>query len=152
MVAIVPVGTLGLLSPFGWLLFGFIVLAGAWQASAWIVSACQWLFHRFCSPKPGVSPTCSSPGEGSHDSPPAIGHTTSLPRAGDLHSSPLPASSSADLESAVFLAPVSLAAIDPAPDFDAFGAGVELVVFTVLFTIGSFLVLNWIIRTMRSSK
>lgn len=44
------------------------------------------------------------------------------------------------------------AAIDPAPNFSAFSAGVELAIFTALFTIGSLLVLNWIIKTMRSSN
>ena len=45
-----------------------------------------------------------------------------------------------------------LAAIDPSPDLSAFAAGVELIVFVVLFTISSFVVLNWILKTMRSSK
>lgn len=45
-----------------------------------------------------------------------------------------------------------LAAIDPSPDFGAFGAGVELGIFTALFTISSLLVLNWIVKTMRSSN
>lgn len=45
-----------------------------------------------------------------------------------------------------------LAAIDPSPNFSAFGAGVELGIFTALFTISSLLVVNWIVKTMRSSK
>jgi hypothetical protein len=45
-----------------------------------------------------------------------------------------------------------LGAIDPSPNFPAFGAGVELGFFIALFTISSLLVLNWIVKTMRSSK
>jgi len=44
------------------------------------------------------------------------------------------------------------AVIDPSPNFSAFGAGVELGIFTALFTISSLLVVNWIVKTMRSSK
>jgi hypothetical protein len=46
----------------------------------------------------------------------------------------------------------ALAAIDPSPDFGSFTAGVELMVFVALFTIGAFLVVNWIIKTMRGSE
>ncbi len=41
---------------------------------------------------------------------------------------------------------------DSAPDMDAFRAGTEIVIFAVVFTIASFVVLNWIIKTMRSSQ
>lgn len=46
----------------------------------------------------------------------------------------------------------SLAAIDPSPNFEAFASGIELMVFTALFTIGALLVLNWIIKTMRGGQ
>ena len=46
---------------------------------------------------------------------------------------------------------VGVAAINPAPDFDSFTAGLELMVFTALFTIGALLVLNWIVKMMRGS-
>jgi hypothetical protein len=54
-------------------------------------------------------------------------------------SSPLPASGSI------------LAAIDAGPKLSAFGAGLEIMVFAAVFTIGALLVVNWIIKTMRSS-
>jgi hypothetical protein len=38
------------------------------------------------------------------------------------------------------------------PNMEAFLAGVELALFTILFVIGSVLVANWIIRIMGSSK
>jgi hypothetical protein len=41
---------------------------------------------------------------------------------------------------------------DPAPNMEAFLAGTEIVIFAVLFTIASFVVLNWIVKTMRSSQ
>lgn len=41
---------------------------------------------------------------------------------------------------------------DPGPDLESFGAGVEISIFTALFTIGSLLVVNWIVKTMRSSS
>jgi hypothetical protein len=45
-----------------------------------------------------------------------------------------------------------LAAIDPSPNLSAFGAGVEIMIFTVLFSIGALLVLNWIIKTIKGSS
>lgn len=45
-----------------------------------------------------------------------------------------------------------LAVVEAAPDIGAFSAGVELGIFTALFTISSLLVVNWIVKTMRSSK
>lgn len=59
-------------------------------------------------------------------------------RISDL-SSPLPAGGSI------------LAAIDAAPNLSAFGAGLEIMIFAALFTVGALLVVNWIIKTMRSS-
>lgn len=114
-------------------------------------SACQCFF----SPRPllgrGVSSTCSLPGEGDDD-----GLSSEQPNQyrsshGRLLSSPLPACSSADLGSAAFL-PLALAAIDTAPNLSAFTAGLELAVFTALFTIGALLAVNWIVKTMRSSN
>ncbi len=116
------------------------------------LSACQWFlkqpaFSRLC-----LSPRCSPPGEGDHDGPSAEQPHGYRSTHGRLLSSPLPASSSADLESAALVAPLTLAAIDPAPNLSAFSAGVELAIFIALFTISSLLVLNWIIKTMRSSR
>jgi hypothetical protein len=45
-----------------------------------------------------------------------------------------------------------LAAIDPAPDLGSFVAGVELGIFTALLVISALLVVNWIVKTMRSSN
>ena len=78
-----------------------------------------------------------------------------LPRTLGSHSARLPAGCTRDLESrgrvsSAIAAP--LAAIDTGPDFGAFGAGVELMVFTALFAIAALVVLNWILKTMRSSK
>jgi hypothetical protein len=42
--------------------------------------------------------------------------------------------------------------IDPAPNLSAFTAGVELMFFVALFTIGALLVLNWIVKTMRGGE
>ena len=44
-----------------------------------------------------------------------------------------------------------LGLVETAPDFEAFGLGLELIVFAALFGIGATLVLNWIIKTMRGS-
>ncbi len=44
-----------------------------------------------------------------------------------------------------------LALVEAAPDFEAFGLGLELIVFAALFAIGATLVLNWIVKTMRGS-
>jgi len=85
-----------------------------------------------------------------------------LSRRSRPHSCPLPARCAADLESAerdprsdwphpLWSASPVLAAIEVAPNLGAFVAGLELMVFTALFTIGALLVLNWIIKTMRSS-
>lgn len=49
-------------------------------------------------------------------------------------------------------AALPLGAIDPSPNFGAFASGVELMVFTALFTISVLLVLNWIIKTMKGSN
>jgi hypothetical protein len=61
------------------------------------------------------------------------------------------ASSRGDLHSSAYLLAVPIGAIDPAPNMSAFGAGLEVIVFTILFGIGSLLVLNWVIKTMRGS-
>jgi hypothetical protein len=139
---------------FGALLAVLVVLLVVAIETAFriFLSACQW-----CLKQPAFSRLCLSssrslPGEGHHDGP-----CTEQPRAyrsshGRLLSSSSPASSSADLESAAIVAPLTLAAIDPAPNLSAFSAGVELAIFIALFTISSLLVLNWIVKTMRSSK
>lgn len=94
-----------------------------------------------------------------------------LPRTGASLSSHLPTCCTRDLESrglsrppvryrtragggrdSLFAVPLLAAAIDPAPNFSAFGAGVELMVFVALFTVGALLTLNWIIKTIRGSS
>lgn len=141
-------GTLGLL--LGLLVAAVVVaLFEAWRIAR---SACQWFFGRSAHADRESSCTSSPPGEGGHDRPLAPRPQRYVTTQGRHLSSPAPARRSADLESAAFLAPLSIAAIDPSPDFAAFGAGVELIVFVVLFTIGSFVVLNWVLKTMRSSK
>jgi hypothetical protein len=49
-------------------------------------------------------------------------------------------------------ATLTVAVMDSAPNLSAFSAGIELAIFTALFTISSLLVVSWIIKTMRSSK
>ena len=139
---------------FGLLLTVFVVVVVLAIETAFraLVSACQW-----CAKQPAFSRLClssssSPPGEGD-----PCGASDNEPHHyrsshGRLLSSHPPASSSADLESAVIVAPLTLAAIDPAPNLSAFSAGVELAIFIALFTISSLLVLNWIIKTMRSSR
>ncbi len=47
---------------------------------------------------------------------------------------------------------VGSGAISPAPDLGAFTAGLEVMVFTALFTVSALLVLMWIIKMMRGSE
>src|SRR4051794_3939526 len=93
---------------------------------------------------PGIAPSdrqsarpASSPQAG-HDSPALAEPHRHASSRGYLHSSPP-------------VLAVPLAAIDPAPNMSAFGAGLEVIVFTVLFSISALLVLNWIIKTMKGS-
>jgi hypothetical protein len=137
----------------GLLLAVLVVVVGLAAETGFKValSACQWCFSRRPFLGRRVTPTCSLPGEGDHDGP-----TSEQPRQyrsshGRLLSSQPPARRSSDLESAAIV-PLTLAAIDPSPNLSAFSAGIELAIFTALFTIGSLLVLNWIIKTMRSSR
>lgn len=147
LVAIVSVATLGLLTAA----LVVLVVTALYEGLRVARSACQWFF----SPRPllgrGVSPTSSLPGEGDHDGPIPEQPRQYRSSHGRLLSSPLPARCSADLESAAVL-PLTLAAIDPSPNLSAFSAGIELAIFTALFTISSLLVVNWIIKTMRSSN
>jgi uncharacterized membrane protein AbrB (regulator of aidB expression) len=140
------------LTALAWIFFVFILVAGSWQAASWVVSACQWFFGRSAHADRESSCTSSLPGQGGHDGPQASQPHRYATSHGRHLSSPPPAGSSADLESAAFLLPLSIGAIDPSPDLAAFGAGVELIVFVVLFTISSFVVLSWVLKTMRSSK
>jgi hypothetical protein len=137
-------------------LFGvgiFLVVLLALDTTLWILrSACQLLFSRSALADRESSPPSSPPGEGDHDGPSPEQPHTYRSSHGRLLSSPSPARSSADRESAAIVAPLTLAAIDPAPNLSAFSAGVELAIFIALFTISSLLALNWIVKTMRSSK
>jgi hypothetical protein len=130
------------------------VVVALFEAWCIALSACQWFLSRRPLLGRRVTPTCSLPGEGGHDGSQAAQSRRYATSHGRSLSSPPPASSSADRESAVGLLPLSfsLGAIDPSPDLSAFGAGVELIVFVVLFTISTFVVLNWVLKTMRSSK
>lgn len=140
-------------SPFGWGLFVVLLLLGAWSFAGWLVglfqSACQLILFRSALADRESSRHSSLPGEGGHDRPLTMSRTA------------LPSSVCTSLSSSARavvrrfdppLLALPVAAIDPAPAFDAFGAGVELMVFTALFTIGALLVVNWIIRAMRSSN
>jgi hypothetical protein len=134
-----------------------VVFLSAALLAALVVAALEWVrilesVYQWCLEQLGqscdTSPPSRPPGEGAHDGPqhhepdrPPFSRATFL-------SSPSPASSSADLGSAAVFAP-GVAAIDPSPSFEAFGAGLELMVFTALFTICGLLVLNWILKTMR---
>ena len=53
--------------------------------------------------------------------------------------------------SEVAFAPIA-AAIDTAPNIDAFTAGLEIEIFVALVTIGGLLFLNWLIKTLWSSN
>lgn len=142
-------GTLGLLVG----LLVALVVVGIFEAARILVSACQWFFSSRPFSGRGVSPTCSLPGEGGHDGPTASHPQHYRSTHGRLLSSPSPARCTPDLESGGrtwMLLPLGI--IDTAPNLSAFSAGIELAVFTALFTIGSLLVLNWIIKTMRSSR
>jgi hypothetical protein len=131
------------------------------------LSACQLFLALFgASSRPaGCTATAGPPSKAvlavdHHGGPPAEQPDVYRSSHGRLLSSPPLARSQADLESAArrldrvpLLTPVGvIAAIDPSPNFSAFGAGVELGIFTALFTIGSLLVVNWIVKTMRSSN
>lgn len=139
-----------------------VALVEAWRVAS---SACQWFLSLSAYADRGSSSTSSLPGEGGHDGPPASRPQGYVSSQGRHLSSPPPDCCASDHESddrdprtdephPLWLAsPLPLlAAIDPTPDFSAFGAGVELIVFVVLFTISSFVVLNWVLKTMRSSK
>lgn len=130
-------------------LVALLVLA-AWEWVRFLQSVYQWFLERSARADRDSVSSSSLPGEGGHEGPPAEQSDQYRSSHGRLLSSPHPARCSADPESGVFAVPAALAAIDPNPDFSAFGAGVELMIFTALFTIGALLVLNWIIKTMRA--
>ena len=144
----------------GWCLLVVLLLLGSWEGARLIVSACQWFLKGSALADPDSSRPRSLPGEGGHDLPARHGPHHRPSSVGALLSSPPPARSQADLESAArrldrlpLVSPaLALAAIDPSPNLPAFRAGVELGVFTALFTISSLLVVNWIVKTMRSSS
>lgn len=143
------------------------VVVGLFESYRISVSACQFFFALLrASFRPaGGSSTAAPPSKAGlavdlHGGPPTDQPDLYRSSHGHLLSSPIPARSSADLESAArrlnglpAVTPIGvLAAIDAAPNFSAFGAGVELGIFTGLFTIASLLVVNWIVKTMRSSN
>jgi hypothetical protein len=159
---------------FGWVFLGVLLLLGSWSLAGqlvllpgrvwryvrWWFSACQWLFSSRPFSGREVTSTCSLPGEGVHDGPSTEQPHPDLPSDGALHSSPPPACSCPAPRwlpcncrpDAIPVLGVPLAAIDPSPHFGAFTSGVEIIVFTALFTISSLLVVGWIVKTMRSSK
>jgi hypothetical protein len=149
------VGVVALIFTLG-LVLALLVL-GIWEASRIMVSACQWFLSRRPFSGRRVTSTCSLPGEGDHD-----GLTRPQPKQyrtthGRSLSSPSPACCTPDLESGGvthrLLAPFALvAAIDPAPNMDAFGAGVQIMVFTALATIAALVVIAWIVKTMRGGQ
>lgn len=143
-----------------------LLVVGAWSIARgvigyarWVYSVYQYLFTRpwrvFSRPAGGsstaVPPSKAGPAVDRHEGPVAEQPDAYLTSQGRHLSSPLPARCTADLESAAVLAFLPIGAIDPAPDLGAFAAGVELVIFTTLFTIMTFLVVNWIVKTMRGS-
>jgi hypothetical protein len=133
------------------LLAAGVWVLGAWQVAGWSLSACQWLLKGSALADPASSCTSSLPGKGDSGGSlreQAHGYRSSQ---GRVLSSPPPASSSSDLES-LAVVPITLASIDPSPNLSAFSAGIELAIFTALLTISSFLVVSWIVKTMRSSN
>lgn len=50
-----------------------------------------------------------------------------------------------------YLPVVAAGAIDQAPDLDAFGLGVEVMIFVALFTALGLFAVNWIMKTIRGS-
>lgn len=158
-----------------------LVVVALFESYRVSLSACQFFLAllRASSCPAGGSSTAAPPSKAGlavdrHDGPPTEQTDVYRSSHGRLLSSPLPACSSANLESAArrleaadrdrregdrrndwphpLWSFASLAAIDPSPNFSAFGAGVELGIFTALFTIASLLVVNWIVKTMRSSN
>lgn len=119
-------------------------------AAGALASACQWFFSRRPLLGRRVSLTSSLPGEGDYDGPQREQPHFYRTIHGRLLSSPLDACRTADLESAAIAPLLPLAAITSAPDGEAFGLGVEVMVFTVLATIAALVVVNWIVKTMRS--
>jgi hypothetical protein len=114
-----------------------ILILAAWLWVDIVLSACQWFLFRLGQSRDTVKP--ASPPQGDAEGPFDPGPDPRVFGRKDPHSSP-------------YLPAVGfLGAIDPSPNFSAFGAGLELIVFATLFTIGGLLVLNWIIKTMKGS-
>lgn len=153
----------------GFLVAGLVgaVVVALFETYRVSLSACQFFgaLLRASSRPAGCTATAAPPSKAGlavdhHDGPPTDQPDGYRSSHGRHLSSPPLARGQADLESAArrldrlpLLTPVGvIAAIDPSPNLGAFGAGVELGIFTALFTIGSLLVVNWIVKTMRSSN
>ena len=122
------------------LLVAAVVAAVVVAAFEWvrIVRSVYQLVLAAIAPSDRESVRPASSPQAGHDGPVLARPDARVPSAGNLHSSS-------------YVLAVPLAAIDPAPNMSAFGAGLEVIVFTVLFSISALLALNWIIKTMRGS-